>query len=143
MQLLTPCYGAWEHDSLRQYCPSDREEVPGQVSTQLVDASIQLFAACIPLYSGSIQSTAYEQLNIALGRYDAERQAHKLAAVTVNVAYSLYALLKVAVRETTFDAGQLKHEGQSNNLAELLRVSLMRAGLLKRRAIVDDCNRIS
>lgn len=60
---------------------------------------------------------------MALRRFDAERQSHNLAAVTANISFSLYAMLKVAVRETTFSPGQIKHDGQSATLTELIRVS--------------------
>jgi len=88
----------------------------------VVNAAIQLFATALPLQAARIQESLLEQLSSFLADTSLQRDPARKAAITVNVATALFCVLKVAVRETSLPAGNLRSDAVQKILRELLRV---------------------
>lgn len=103
--------------------PNGVDELPDPPATQLVNSAIELFAAALPLQSPKVQEGVLEQLATFLSSKSLDRNPGRRAAVTANIAVALLGALKVAVRETLAEAGDLRHPTVEKYLQEILQVS--------------------
>lgn len=102
--------------------PNGVDELPDPPATQLVNSAIELFAAALPLQSPKVQEGVLEQLATFLSSRSLDRNPGRRAAVTANIAVALLSVLKVAVRETLAEAGDLRHPTVEKYLQEILQV---------------------
>ncbi|KZF21359.1 HEAT repeat protein-like protein [Xylona heveae TC161] len=121
--LLSPICGAIEHDSVSLYLSPLRrtEQLPDPPATEVVNAAIQLFAICLPLQSSKVQEGVLEQIATFLSTNSLQRDPARKAAMTINVATALLSTLKIAVKETSCAAGNLKAPPVEKGMQELLR----------------------
>lgn len=101
----------------------DAEELPDPPATEVVNSAIVLFAIALPLQSPKVQEGLLEQLATFLSSSSLQRDPGRKAAVTVNIAMALLGALKVAVRETLAEPGDLRQPSVEKYLEETLRVS--------------------
>ncbi|OCK79552.1 ARM repeat-containing protein [Lepidopterella palustris CBS 459.81] len=122
--LLSPICGAREHDSLTLYINNSDEfnDLPDPPSTEVVNAAINLFAICLPLQTPKVQESILEQLSSFLSANSLQRDPARKAAMMVNIAMALLAALKIAVKETQFEPGDLKGPAVERVMQELLHV---------------------
>ena len=122
---MCPILGAREHDSV--YIDAQdhggAEELPDPPATQVVNSAISLFATALPLQSPKVQEGALEQLATCLSSSSLHRNPGRKAAVTTNIALALLGVLKVAVRDTVAEPGDLRHPAVEKYLQETLQVS--------------------
>lgn len=122
---MCPILGAREHDSVyvdaQDQCGA--EELPDPPATQVVNSAISLFATALPLQSPKVQEGALEQLATCLSSSNLHRNPGRKAAVTTNIALALLGVLKVAVRDTVAEPGDLRHPAVEKYLQETLQVS--------------------
>ena len=126
---MSPICGAQEHDSICLYLgqQANAEDLPDPPATELVNAAILLFSTALPLQSATIQEGVLEQLATFLSSSSLQRDPGRKAAVTVNTAMALLALLKVAVGETIAEPGDLKEPAVEKTIEEILIVSRLSA----------------
>jgi hypothetical protein len=115
-----------EHDSIKLYIGRVREEIklPEPPATQVVNASIHLFAVLLPLQPSRVQESVLEQLQSFMMDSALQRDPARKVAISVNVATALLGALKVAVRETSLSPGNMRSDSVELLIKELLRVSL-------------------
>ena len=101
----------------------ESNELPDPPATEVVNASIALFASALPLQSTKVQEAVLEQLATYLSSPSLQRDPGRKAAVTVNTAMALLGALKVAVGETAAEQGDLRHPTIEKCLQNILRVS--------------------
>ena len=99
------------------------EDLPDPPATELVNAAIILFATALPLQNSRIQEGVLEQLAMLLSSPSLQRDPGRRAAVTVNAAMALLGMLKVAVRDTIAEPGDLRQPTVERTIEEILRVS--------------------
>ena len=115
---------AIEHDSvLLYYCREGDTMAADPPATGVVNAAIDLFSVAVPLHAPRVQESTVEELATYLSSHTLQRNPGRRAAMTVNVAVALYHALKVAVKETDFDAGGISN-ATDKILQELLQVCL-------------------
>lgn len=126
--LLRPACAALEHDSVALYrsnvTASPESDPP---ATEVVNAAIQVFATALPHQAAPVQESVLEQLNSYLSDKILQRDPARKAAMIVNVASALFAMLKVATRETSLAPGDVSSESVQRTIRELLRISLIDA----------------
>lgn len=98
------------------------EELPEPPATEAVNSAIGLFAVALPLQAPRVQESVLEQLATCVSASSLQRDPGRKAAVTVNVAMAILAVLKVASCETLAAPGDLKHPAVEKALQELLQV---------------------
>ena len=89
----------------------------------MVNAAIQLFAISLPLQAPKVQESILEQLSSFLSANSLQRDNNRKIAMMVNIAFALFAALKVTVRETRSAPGNLKTPAVEKAIQELLHVS--------------------
>ncbi len=99
------------------------EELPDPPATQVINSAIILFATALPLQSPKVQEGVLEQLATFLSSNSLNRNPGRKAAVTANISVALLGALKVALRETMAEAGDLRHPTVERYLQEILQVS--------------------
>lgn len=92
-------------------------------ATEVVNAAINLFSVALPLQGPKVQESSLEQIAALLSAQSLQRNPGRKAAMTVNIAVALLHTLKVAVKETSSLAGDLKHAATEKIIQELLMVS--------------------
>ena len=90
-------------------------------ATGVVNAAIDLFSVAVPLHAPKVQESTVEEIATYLSSHTLQRNPGRRAAMAVNVAVALYHALKVAVKETDFDAGSISN-ATDKILQELLQV---------------------
>ncbi|KAK3062060.1 hypothetical protein LTS18_004910, partial [Coniosporium uncinatum] len=120
--VLSPVSQAREHDSVSLYVmPLDTPDIPPDPpSTQVVNAAIDLFAISLPSQPPQVQESVLEQLFSFLSSKILERDPARKAAMTVNIATALLGALKVAAKETSLPAGDMKGSAVEKAIQELL-----------------------
>ena len=120
--------GAKEHDSLSLYTTSNDEwnTDPDPAFTEVVNAAIVLFAVSLPLQISKIQESILEQVATFLASSSLQRDPGRNAALTANISLALLITLKVALRETKANAGEIKGFQVEKIFQELLRVGFLR-----------------
>lgn len=98
------------------------QDMPDPPATEVVNAAINLFAIALPLQAPKIQEGILEQMTSSLSTSSLQRDPGRKAAMTVNIAVALLTSLKVAVRETSCDAGDLRSPAVEKLFQELLHV---------------------
>ncbi|KAF2398248.1 ARM repeat-containing protein [Trichodelitschia bisporula] len=121
--LVTPAFGAREHDSIMLY--SGNTELSDPPATQVVNAAIYLFATALPVQAPKVQESILEQLTSFLSDSNLQRDPARKAAMSVNIATALFMALKVATRETSLPPGDIRSEPVQKAMRELLRVFLL------------------
>ena len=81
-----------------------------------------LFATSLPLQSSKVQEGVLEQLATFLSSNSLHRNPGRKAAVTANIAIAILGAIKVAVRETPAEPGDLRHPSVEKYLQEILQV---------------------
>jgi len=122
--LLSPICGAREHDSISLYIGSSNESVdlPDPPATEVVNASLQLFAICLPMQTPKIQESILEQLTSFLSATSLQRDINRKTAIMANIAYAILSALKVAVKETRSPTGSLKRPAVEKVIQDLLHL---------------------
>jgi hypothetical protein len=125
--LLSPICGAREHDSISLYNPSSSnfEDLPDPPATEVVNAALQLFAISLPLQAPKVQESILEQLSSFLSANSLQRDVNRRTAMMVNIAFALFAALKVAVKETRSATGDLKNQAVEKAIQELLHAFII------------------
>jgi len=100
----------------------DMQDLPDPPATEVVNAAISLFAIALPLQAPKIQEGILEQMATSLSTNSLQRDPARKSAMTVNIAVALLTTLKVAVRETSCDPGDLRSSAIEKLFQELLRV---------------------
>ncbi|KAF1990104.1 ARM repeat-containing protein [Aulographum hederae CBS 113979] len=120
--LLSPVSEASEHDSISLYIGGldDAQNIPVPPATQVVDEAIKLFAISFPLQAFQVQESILEQMSSFLSSGVLQRDPARKAAMTVNIVAALLGTLKVAVKETSLPAGDVKGSSVEKALQELL-----------------------
>ncbi|KAI9879672.1 MAG: hypothetical protein M1830_007779 [Pleopsidium flavum] len=121
--LLSPVCGSREHDSVSLYLnvAEDIQDLPDPPATEVVNAAISLFAIALPLQAPKIQEGILEQMATSLSTSSLQRDPARKSAMTVNIAVALLITLKVAMRETSCDPGDLRSSAVEKLFQELLR----------------------
>lgn len=117
---MKPIQSALEHDSANV---SATGELPDPPTTEVTNSAIALFALGLPLQTPKVQEAILEQLAGFLKSPNFQRNPGRKAAVTVNTALALLAMLKVALGETTASSGDLRSPNVEKCLERLLTVS--------------------
>jgi HEAT repeat-containing protein 5 len=122
---LSPVGIGREHDSLRLYTGRVKEliNISEPPATQVVNASIHLFAVLLPLQPSRVQESVLEQLQSFMVDSSLQRDPARKIAMSVNIATALLGALKVAVRETTLSPGNIRSDAVEVLIKDLLRVS--------------------
>ncbi|KAF2204363.1 ARM repeat-containing protein [Delitschia confertaspora ATCC 74209] len=125
--LLSPICSAREHDSLSLYISSssELEDLPDPPATEVVNAALQLFAISLPLQTPKVQESILEQLSSFLSANSLQRDVNRRSAMMVNIAFALFATLKVAVKETKSAPGDLKNQAVEKAIQELLHILII------------------
>lgn len=103
--------------------PGRVDELPDPPATQVVNSAIMLFATALPLQSPKVQEGLLEQLVTFLSSNNLQRNPGRKAAVTTNIAIAVLGAIKVAVRETPAEPGDLRQPSVEKYLQEILNVS--------------------
>ena len=101
----------------------NRDGLPDPPSTEVINASITLFAVSLPLQPAKVQESILEQMATMISAPALQRDPARKAAITVNVAVALLLTLKVAVKETTSAPGDLTNVAVEKIMQNILRVS--------------------
>ncbi|MCJ1462526.1 hypothetical protein MMC07_001128 [Pseudocyphellaria aurata] len=125
--LLCPILGAREHDSVHIEAQDQgfAGELPDPPATEVVNSAISLFATALPLQSPKVQEGVLEQLATCLSSNSLHRNPGRKAAVTTNIAVALLGVLKVTVRDTVAEPGELRHPAVEKYLQEILHGLIM------------------
>ena len=98
-------------------------DLPDPPATELVNVAVAIFAIAYPLQTPKVQEGTLEQLAAFMSSPILQRDPGRKAAITINVATTLLATLKVAVGETKADKGDIKSQTVEKVMEEILRVS--------------------
>ena len=99
--------------------PPDLADPP---ATEVVNAAINLFALALPLQAPKVQEGILEQIATSLSSNSLQRDPARNAAMTVNIALAFLETLRVAVRETSSEPGDLRSPPVEKLLQEMLHV---------------------
>lgn len=140
---MCPILGAREHDSVYVEAQDHgvAEELPDPPATEVVNSAISLFATALPLQSPKVQEGVLEQLATCLSSNSLHRNPGRKAAVTTNIALALLSVLKVAVRDTVAEPGDLRHPTVEKYLQETLHVCRCFANIF-RKCLLTSVSRV-
>lgn len=124
---MRPIHGAREHDSVYLHVQGDHngEDLPDPPATEVVNSAITLFATALPLQSSKVQEGTLEHLATLLSSNSLQRDPGRKAAVTANAGLAILGALKVALRETSAEPGDLKHPAVERYFQEFLHVRIV------------------
>nr|KMM71425.1 hypothetical protein CPAG_07732 [Coccidioides posadasii RMSCC 3488] len=124
--LISPICQGREHDSVLLYSTKDVKHgsLPDPPTTEVVNASIKLFATTLPSQAPKVQESSVEQIATLLASQSLVRNPGRKAAMTVNIAMALLHALRVALKETDFPPGNLKNPATEKIVQELLQTFL-------------------
>ena len=114
-----------EHDSVMLYSNRAKTQanLPEPPATEVVNAAIHLFGILFPVQSARVQESVVEQLRSFMVDSSLQRDPARKEAISVNTAMALLGALKVAVKDTSLPAGDIKSESVGSPIRALLRVS--------------------
>ena len=98
-------------------------DLPDPPATEVVNVAVAIFAIAYPLQTPKVQEGTLEQVAAFMSSSILQRDPGRKAAITINVATTLLATLKVAVGETKADKGDIKSQTVEKVMEEILRVS--------------------
>ena len=123
--ITTPICPSAEYDGMSCYLVNEREEtLPSPSPTEVVNAAVHCFGLSLPLQDQRIQNSTLEQVTANLTAPILQKDPARKAAITVNIALSLWIACRVAVGETRAAKGDLRRSGTEKGLQALLHVCL-------------------
>ncbi|KAJ9165516.1 ARM repeat-containing protein [Coniochaeta hoffmannii] len=122
--LLSPVCGTLEHDASLLYITGSDDDVPtfpDPPATEVVNMAIQLFAFVFPLTPPKVQESVLEQVTTFVAAGSLQRDPGRKAAISVNVGTALLSTLRVTMRETRCQPGNITNMAVEKLLQEMLR----------------------
>ncbi|QPH01774.1 hypothetical protein C2857_005977 [Epichloe festucae Fl1] len=121
--LKSPVCGSLEHDASMLYIGrvDDLSVFPDPPATEVTNNAIQLFAFAFPLTPAKVQESVLEQIKTFASASLLQRDTGRRAAINVNVALAILSSMKVAVKETRSQSGNVANLAVERLLQDIVR----------------------